>query len=188
MATLEVNNKQLRLIQRALDLYSRVGAGQFGVIKDHPTFERHLCNECIPVKDIEVGDRTSQGEILEIKNGKALINGSIKNGMWDKETAWKKLKDVKLSTDYSRFHSIRDEVDNRLTEVRNILIQDYSTGRNGNWGVYNPKVDESCREAFDLIQVIRHEFWKDDEKRSSITVDSSIHFTSKDSNNIKVTL
>ncbi len=50
MATLEVNNKQLRLIQKALDLYSRVGAGQFGVIKDHPTFQMHLYNECIPVK------------------------------------------------------------------------------------------------------------------------------------------
>ena len=60
MATLEVNNSQLSLIQNALDLYSRVGIGQFGVIKDHPTFERHLSNVCRPTNIPKVGDSTSQ--------------------------------------------------------------------------------------------------------------------------------
>ena len=188
MATLEVNNKQLQLIQRALDLYSRIGAGQFEVIKEHPTFERHLANECRPIKEPEVGDRTSQGEILEIKKGKALINGSVKNGVWDKSTEWKKLSDVKLSTDYGKYHNIRSSVDTMLVQPRNMLMQELNYPQNSNWGIHNPKVNESCREAYDLIQVIRHELWKENENRSSITVDSSIHFTSKDSNNIKVTL
>jgi len=188
MATLEVSNDQLRLIQIALDFYSRVGIGQFGVIKDHPTFEKHLYDVCRPDKEVEVGDSTSQGKILEIKDGKALIAGSVKNKMWNEATEWKKLKDVKLSTNYEEFHSIRDEIDTKLYKVRNILTNDDSVGRNGNRGIYNPKVDASCREAYDIIQVIRHEFWKADETRSNITVDSSVHLTTKDAGNIKVTL
>jgi len=45
MARIELNSNQLRLIQRALDFYPRVGIGQFEVIKEHPTFERHLSNK-----------------------------------------------------------------------------------------------------------------------------------------------
>jgi len=160
MAKIELNNQQLQLIQKALDFYIRVGIGQFTVIKDHPTFERYLDNFCRPQKTPEAGDRTPQGEILEIKNGKALINGSVKDGMWCKDKKWIKLKDVVLSTDYSLYHAIREEADNILTDGRNELIKDFSVGKNGSWGIYNPNVDKSCVEAFDLIQIIRHEFWK----------------------------
>ena len=188
MAILEVNNDQLSLIQKALDLYSRVGIGQFGVIKDHPTFEKHIANTCRPTNTPRVGDSTPQGKVLDIKDGKALIDGSVKNGMWDKATEWKPLEDVKLSTDFSQFHAKRDVIDGLLHEARNVLIQEPSHPKNGSWGIHNPKVDESCREAYDLIQVIRHEFWKADENRSDITVDSSIHLTTKDSSNIKLKL
>jgi len=143
MARIELNNNQLRLIQRALDFYSRVGIGQFEVIKEHPTFERHLSNE------------------LKLMNGR---------------------------TDYNRFHQVRDSVDAMLIHPRNMLMQDPSHPRNGSWGIHNKKVDESCREAYDIIQVIRHEFWKADETRSNITVDSSVHLVTKDTGNIKVTL
>ena len=188
MATLEVNNKQLRLIQQALDLYSRIGIGQFGVIKDHPTFEKHIANTCRPTNIPIVGDSTPQGKVLEIKNSKALIDGSVKNGKWNKSTEWKKLKDVKLSTDYEKFHFKRDVIDGLLHEARNVLIQEPGHPRNGSWGIHNPKVDDTCREAFDIIQVIRHEFWKADEDRNDITVDSHVMLTTKDSDNIKVTL
>ena len=40
MTTLTVTKEQLRLIQEALDMYSRIGIGQFWVIKEHPTFEK----------------------------------------------------------------------------------------------------------------------------------------------------
>ena len=142
MATLTVTEDQLRLIQQALDFYSRVGIGQFDAIKDHPTFEKHLH------KEFEIDGKT----------------------------------------DYSRYHAVRDSADNVIFQARNILYNDNSLSRNGSWGIYNKKVDESCREAFDLIQVIRHEFWKKNPKRSSITVDSSIHLHCKDSDKIKVEL
>jgi len=143
MATLKVTEQQLRLIQQALDFYSRVGIGQFNVIKEHPTFEAHLHNE---FKD---------------ENGK---------------------------TDYGKYHSVRDEIDTTLNVARNMLYNDTSLGRNGSWGIHNPKVDDSCRDAYDLIQVIRHEFWKRNPNRSSITVDSSVHLTDSKNRNIEVEL
>jgi hypothetical protein len=185
MAKIELSNEQLKLIQTALAFYSRVGMGQFTEIKDHPTFEKHLYEVCTPKKTPEVGDRTPQGEILEIKDDKALINGSVKDGVWNKEPEWKKIEDVKLSTDYAKYHKLRDEIDEQLNVARNMLYNE-SIGVNGSWGIYNPKVDESCREAFNMIQVIRHEFWKANPKRSSITVDSNVDSWIK--NKIKIEL
>jgi hypothetical protein len=186
LRTLTVTDEQLRLIQSALDFYSRIGIGQFTEIKNHPSFESYLDYICTPVKTPEVGDKTPQGLILEIKDGKALIDGSVKNGRWNKAKQWKKLENVKLSTDYSKFHQIRDRADFILTQGRNELIQDWDVGTNGSWGIYNPHVDESCRVAFDLVQVIRHKYWQENPKRSSVTVDSSVHLRTKDSDKIKV--
>jgi hypothetical protein len=60
--------------------------------------------------------------------------------------------------------------------------------KNGSWGIHNKKVDESCREAFDIIQVIRHEFWKENGDTALSTVDSHISLIAKGSGNIKVKL
>lgn len=141
MATLKVSEEQLRLIQHALDFYSRVGIGQFNAIKDHPTFQRYLHNE---FKD---------------ENGK---------------------------TDYKRYHLVRDSVDEILVQPRNMLYNDNSIGKNGSWGIYNTNVDDACRDAYDLVQVIRHEFWKRNPNRSSITVDSSVTLTDSKNSNIEV--
>jgi len=184
MAKLEVTNKQLKLIQTALDFYSRVGIGQFEQIKDHPTFQEHLYKKCIPKKVLEVGDRTQQGEVLEIKGKKVLINGSIKNGVWDKKPKWVKFENVNLSTDYELYHQIRKNVDELFLMAKKELTQEevYS---NGGWGIFNSKVDISCVEAWDILQVIRHEFWKANPGRHKYTVDSSLHLTTSNSNKIK---
>lgn len=142
MATLKVNEDQLRLIQRALDFYSRIGIGQFNEIKNHPTFKKHLYNE------FKVDDKT----------------------------------------DYNRFHSVRETVDDVLNVARNMLYNESGRNKNGSWGVWNPKVDDSCRDAYDLVQVIRHEFWKTDPDRSDITVDSSITLTDNKNKNIECEL
>lgn len=177
MNILELTDEQLWIVQEALDFYSRVGIGQFGVIKDHPTFKNFIYKECTPKREPVVGDRTPQGEILEIKEGKALISGSVKDGMWNEEHEWKPLEDVVLSTDYTKYHEIRDVVDTTLVHPRNMLIRDPLMTRNGSWGIYNENVDDSCRIAFDIIQVIRHERWKKNPNRSTSTVDSHIHFS-----------
>jgi len=189
MATLEVNNEQLRLIQQALDFYSRIGIGQFDVIKDHPTFEKHLYKEfSLGSGPFEVGNQTARGEIVEIgPKGKWIkTKGSWGNGEEIKK--WTDVDNIEYTTDYTRFHTVRDSIDTMLIQPRNILMQEPLHPRNGSWGIFNPKVDETCREAYDIIQVIRHEFWKSDEKRSNITVDSSVMLRTKDSDKIKVTL
>lgn len=63
-----------------------------------------------------------------------------------------------------------------------------SAVKNGGWGINHPNVDDSCRDAFDLVQVIRHEFWKKNPNRSDITVDSHIHLTDRKNENVKVEL
>ena len=143
MATITLTQEQLRLVQDALDFYSRVGIGQFNVIKEHPTFENALKKE---------------------------------------------FKDEDDKVDYNRYHQVRDNVDLMLVQPRNMLLNDLTLPKNASWGIYNPDVDESCRVAYDLIQVIRHEFWKANPDRSDFVVMASVHLTTKDSNKIKVKL
>ena len=184
---IEVNKEHLHLIISALDFYSRIGIGQFNHIKDHPTFEKVLYEHFTPKRLPVVDDRTPQGEVLEIKDGKALIAGSVKDGKWCKDHEWKPLEEVKISTDYSKYHERREVIDIMLNNVRDYLYCEH-IDKNGSWGIHHPKVDESCREAYDLLQIFRHELWKNNPKRSSVTVDSHIHFSSKDKsmNEVKI--
>jgi hypothetical protein len=184
MNKLELTNEQLWLVERALDFYSRVGIGQFDVIKEHPTFEKYLEEVCRPKRQPEVEDRTPQGRILEIKDGEALINGSVdkETGHWCDTPVWKKLEDVKLSTDYTRYHEIRDNVDLMFIQPRNMLLNDPTLPKYASWGIHNENVDDTCRMSFDMVQVIRHERWKRNPHRSDMTVDSHIHFTHRKDN------
>jgi len=189
MATLKVSEEQLRLIQRALDFYSRVGIGQFDEIKDHPTFQKHLHKQfALGSGDFKVGDKTMRGEVVEVDpKGKWVKT----KGRWDGEEEvkkWTDIENIEYSTDYERYHQVRDAVDMMLTQPRNMLYNDNSFTKNGSWGIHHPSVDDSCRDAFDLIQVIRHEFWKRDPDRSSVTVDSSVLLTDKKNSNIEVKL
>ena len=184
MATLTVTKEQLQLIQRALDFYSRVGIGQMWEIKYHPTFEGALIEKLRPKKTIEVGDKTEQGEVVKITKTRIQTKGQ-----WNakEELRWFPKEQVKLSIDYEKFHHIRDVGEKQLNMGRNILLQE-EIPNNGSYGIHHPIVDESCRVAFDMIQVIRHEFWKANEDRKEYTVDASVHLITKDSDKIKVEL
>ena len=192
MAALEVTEDQLHLIQRALDFYSRIGIGQFDKIKDHPTFEKHLHKEfAVGSGPFKVGDRTMRGEVVEVCPKGRWIKTKGHWGNGEEIRMWEDIENIEYSTDYTRYHSVREQVDQALVKPRNMLYNNIEFGNlNGGWGIHNPNVDDSCREAFDIIQVIRHEFWKRDPERSDITVDSHIHFTSDkgESNKIKCEL
>jgi len=188
MNTLTVTDKQLFIIQEALDFYSRIGIGQFNVIKDHPTFQEHLYNEFASKKPLKVGDRTQRGEIVEIHPKGKWIKTKGSWGDGEEIKKWTDVENVKHSTDYSQYHDVRDIVDAALVYPRNRLMNDLEFPQHGSWGIHNENVDDSCRIAFDIIQVIRHERWKQNENRSMATVDSHIHFTHRkdnDSNKIK---
>lgn len=185
MATLTLTEEQLRLVQRALDFYSRVGIGQMWAIKEHPTYENHLYEKLRPKKEIEVGDRTERGEVVEIGKGYIKTKGYWGNGEEIRE--WKDVENVKLSIDYDLFHEIRDNAEKVLNQGRNMLLAE-EIPNNGSWGIFNPNVDESCRVAYDIVQVIRHEFWKANPNRSTVTVDSSVTPWTKESDKIKCKL
>lgn len=179
MAKIELNNEQLRLIQHALDLYARVGTMQLEVLLDHPSINNLIDDRCTEKKEkLEVGDKTTRGEIIEI--GEDYIKTT---GTWnatEEIKIWKDINKIKLSPDWDKIHATRDAVSANLLEVKRLVIGS-EFGRGANLGIYNPKVDESCRVAYDMIQVIRHEFWKENEKRSTMTVDSSTHLSFPDS-------
>ena len=178
MNKIEVTDEQLDVIEKALEFYGRIGSGQFDKIKDHPTFEKHLSREfAIKSGPLEVGDKTPRGEVVEIDpKGKWIKT----KGRWSGEEEikkWTDVDDIGHATNWTKYHSVRDAVDMGLVHPRNMLYNEHSLGRNGSWGIYNKNVDDSCRIAFDIQQVIRHERWKDNENRSPMTVDSSITFT-----------
>ena len=179
MNILELTDEQLTLVQNALDFYSRIGIGQFNEIKYHPTFEEHLSNEfTLKQGPIEVGDKTQRGVVVEIGEGYIKTSGSWGNG--EEIKTWYDVDKIKHSVDYPKFHSTRDEVDRLLTIPRNMLINDFSLSQNGSWGIHNNHVHHTCRMAFDIVQVIRHERWKTREEKTFNTVDSNIHFTHRD--------
>jgi hypothetical protein len=192
MNTLYLTDEQLSLVQQALDFYSRVGIGQFEVIKDHPTFEEHLHKEFALKKGpLEVGDRTVRGEVVEIdKKGKWVkTKGSWGNG--EEIRKWTDVENVHHSTDYGKYHKTRDSVDEQLTIARNMLINNQFMTRYGSWGIHHPSVDDTARMAFDIVQVIRNARWKADANRSEHVVSSHIHFTHRKddtSNKIKCEL
>lgn len=182
MATLEVTQAQLRVIQSALDFYTRVGLGQMRVIADHPTFEAVLYDALSPKKPLEVGDKTQRGEVVEIGDGYVKTRGSWGNG--EEVRTWTDVDMVRHSIDYGVYHSVRDRATELFVEGRNLLTQ---TDRhvNSSYGINHPSVDESCRVAFDVMQAIRHEFWKRNPDRMSMSVASSISVHSKDGHKIK---
>jgi hypothetical protein len=189
MATITLTQEQLRLVQDALDFYSRVGIGQFNVIKEHPTFENQLKKEfALGEGPFKVGDKTTRGEVVEIDSDGKWIKTK---GTWNTKEEirkWTDIENIEYSVDYNRYHRVRDSVDAMLVQPRNMLLNDLTLPKNASWGIYNPDVDESCRIAYDLIQVIRHEFWKANPDRNENVVMSSVNLSTKDSNKIKVEL
>ena len=175
MAKLELTNDQLQLIQKALDFYSRVGIMQFERILDHPTIDNVIEDKFRPKKELEVGDRTERGEIVEITKKHIKTKGSWGKG--EEVKTWKDIDNIKLSTDWSEVHRVKDEIRIHLSEIQ-YLVSGERFGTGGSYGIYNSNVDETCREAFDIVQAIRHEFWKVDPKSTSMTVDSHIHQSS----------
>lgn len=183
--TIECSEEQLYLIQKALDFYSRIGIGQFDEILEHPTFEKSLHRQFSPNIPFEIGSKTLRGEIIEIdKKGKWIkTKGTWGNGEEIKK--WTDLENILYSPDWDALHAMEDAIKQQLNVARNLLYGE-EMGRNGSWGIYNEKVDKSCRESFNMIQIIRHERWKLDPKRSSVTVDSSVDSWMKNKINVVI--
>jgi len=168
---IKCNKEQAQLIQTALDFYSRVGILQLGELLSHPTIENFLRERFRPQKELEVGDDTERGKITKITKKYIWTEGSWGKG---KEVRrWDNNGEVKLSIDYGAYHEKEDEIKELLTEI-NSIIYGKSMSRNMSLGIYNNQVHESCREAFNMIQVIRNFFWRQNPNRSEYTVDAAV--------------
>ncbi len=79
--------------------------------------------------------------------------------------------------DHDAYFLARDAAADLLYALKKIITGE-NLGRGGNLVIYNDILHESCREAYDMHQVIRHAFLKINPERSQLTVDSSISKTS----------
>lgn len=190
MATIQCTNDQLRLIQDALELFSRIGIMQIDRIKDHPSIESLLREQCRPKKALEVGDETERGKVVEIGEGYIKTEGqwsdwkdradveTIKNNPngWVIETrTWEDVDAVKLSIDYEKYHKLRDDLDDLCNSIKNLVANDSMiSSKNASYGIGRRKEGEHNIDAYDMIQVIRHEFWKENPNRNNMTVNSSV--------------
>lgn len=172
MAKINLTNKQLRLIQTSLDLYSRIGGIQLDEILSHPTISNYIQKNATIKKVLDVGDVTERGKIVEIGDGFIKTEGSWGNGKEIK--TWTDIDKIRLSPDYSKIHQTENLIRQKLSEIK-VLITEDPVYYSAYLGIYNLNVDETCREAYDMIQYIRHEFWKNNLTHSNATVDSSIY-------------
>lgn len=185
MATIKLTNKQLRLIQNALEMYSRVGILQLEKIIEHPTIENVIRKQFTEEKKLEVGDETLRGEIIEINKKYIKTKGHWGNG--EEIKTWTDIDKIKLSPDWEKIHETRGKIKSYLNTIT-CLISGENHSQGVSYGIHSNEVDETCREAFDIIQIIRHEFWKESPTRSDITVDSNINLTSLKPNIVNVEL
>lgn len=88
-------------------------------------------------------------------------------------------KDANGNTDWVKNSDLKEETERRLVHARELLLPNDHLPLNASLGIHSPNVDESCRVAFDIHQVIRHEFWKAGPNPSKMQVMSSISFTAK---------
>lgn len=176
MATITLNNEQLRLVQAALELYSRIGILQFERISDHPTIDALIETQFTPKKKLEVGDVTMRGEIVEI--GKKFIKTKGTWGKGEEIKKWTDIDKIKISPDWNEIHRTRGLIEDKFCDIKKLISGEYY-GKGASLGIHSSEANESNREAYDMIQVIRHEFWKANTKRSNITVDSSIYLCTK---------
>ena len=60
----------------------------------------------------------------------------------------------------------------------NLLSQAWGfPSSNVSHGIHSPEIHQSARDSFAMQSTLRHELWKDNPKRSNMTVDSSDSFT-----------
>jgi len=188
MAKIEVTNEQLKLIERALELYSRIGILQLEHILEHPGIDKLLTKKHTVDYDepLDIGVETRRGEVVEIGEGYVKTKGSWGDG--EEIKTWNDIDNIKRSPNYSNMHREEDVIKEMLDKIE-LRISSNDVIRGSSYGIFDKEnVDESNRVAYDLVQVIRHEFWKSDENRSEVTVDSSVMLTTKNSDKIKVEL
>lgn len=127
---LEVNKQQLLIMSKALELYSRLGSGQFECLLEHAAIDKYLNKKCL-LEDIKA----------------------------DTDIDWAKRG---LLSSIAREH---------IDFLKKVLMDCHPSGSHG---IYNKDIDNSCRTAWDMQQVIRHQLWSERSDRLESSVASYI--------------
>lgn len=141
--TFTIGEKELALIIKALDLYSRIGILQLHTILEHPSIDKMIQEAAVTPIDKHDED-----------------DGCIPNKI-----------------NWQDYHALKDKINQYFSDVKYLIAGIY-LGTNGSHGIHSKKIDESCREAFDILQVFRHEIWKNQPDRNNAVVSSSVHYAS----------
>lgn len=181
--TIKTDEKTLRLLITILDFYSRVGIGQFKNIIEHPTFYNILEEKFTPKGTPKIGDSTPYGEVVKINK-----NTFKTKSNWGKGEEIREFPINKLihSVDWDEFHNNNYILEVQLAGIRNQMINEKDLSVHGSLGIHHPEVDDTCRQSYDILQIIRHELWKNNPNRSQITVDSSISLSADNKINFKI--
>ena len=80
----------------------------------------------------------------------------------------------RLMINHSKFwedYDSRERLGELIKEMRNIIYPQL----NGyaHWGIYSINCPQESKVAYDIIQVLRHELWKNQDDRPNWTVDSA---------------
>lgn len=182
MPTIQCTTEQLATIRYALEFYSRIGMLQLEEILNHPSVEEMISENHRPKKELDVGDNTIYGTIVDISKKYVWVKDQY--GENKKTVKYDRAK-IKLSPNYTKYHETKDLIRRDMNLIKNCISNGEIAG--GSYGIYSKRVDNSCREAFDMVQIIRHEFWKQRENKSNYTVDASVYYTT-DTKNFEVKL
>lgn len=169
--TVKCSAEQLGLIQIALDFYSRIGMLQLEEILHHTSIDKILLDVTTLSKKLEVGVKCMQGTIVKIDGDNIHCEG---NWSGEKEIRIFKRDQVSVCPNWSEYHAIKDQVKSLLDVVKKMISRELNSG---SYGIHSKKIHDSSRTAFDLMQIIRHEFWKNQPNPYQYTVDSHVHLT-----------
>lgn len=71
-----------------------------------------------------------------------------------------------------RLEGKHEECDKAMKHLNEIKMLLFNMPSNASYGIYSEKVPDCFRAAWDILKVIRHQLWKDNENRSDFTVDA----------------
>lgn len=73
----------------------------------------------------------------------------------------------------------RQLIEQKCRVITMLLSEGKCDGHNSSYGIYSPEIDKHAITSYNIHQVLRHQFWKEqpEDKRNSSTVDSSVCIT-----------
>ena len=106
---------------------------------------------------LDVYSRLGSGQIEELEN-----HWGINEFQINKHT-------IEGATNYADYHEEKDNLRQFINAYKNLL---FMMAPNASYGIHADAISDTCRQSWDMIQVIRHEVWKQDPERTNFGVNA----------------